>query len=83
MSIQIIVKPSNLIVRQTICDDCKVVLDEVPAEPHDHPGTTLMVCNWCRACSPKHSFPMDQPVKEVRGMTIVNPDAIAKVRIET
>jgi len=66
------------------CDDCNKVLSRRPATEYERGkvGTSTLVCNWCKDCSPKHSFPMDQPVMEVRGMGIGNHNAVAKVRIE-
>jgi hypothetical protein len=67
------------------CDDCKKVLSRRPATAYERNmvGTCTLVCDWCKDCSPKHSFTMDAPIYEVRGMSIGNPSAIAKVRIET
>jgi hypothetical protein len=83
MSIHIICLNDQTVVAHTVCDECDTILEERPAGPGEHAGTTLLIANWCRKCGEKHSWPIGTPVREVIGMSIGNPNAIAKVRIET
>ena len=86
MSINIIATEYGLAAR-TVCDECKATLEEQPATEHDHPGTTLLVGNLCRSCADKRGWPktMDDLRKikfhEVRGPSIANLSALAKVQI--
>jgi len=63
-------RPDGLIARR-ICDTCKRVLDERPAGPGEHEGTTLMVNNVCVPCC-KRAFPKYDPPN---CPTIPNPPA--------
>ncbi len=81
MTVNIIRINEQYVVARTVCDDCQAIMDERPARPGEHVGVTLMVCDWCKECSPKHCFPLDVPWHTVRGMSIGNPWCVAKVKI--
>ena len=83
MSIDVIRRiPDGAIFAVTKCDDCKAIIAQRPSHEGEFPGTSMMVANFCKNCSPRHSFPMDAPVHVVMGPVIGNPSSISKVRIE-
>lgn len=84
MTIQIYRRiPDGFVYAITYCDDCNKMIEHRPAEPYERVGMTLYVCNWCKDCSPKHDFLLNAPMHVERGVCIGNPNAIAKVKIET
>lgn len=85
MSTRIVDNGYGAIMAVEVCDDCQKVLASRPATEYERGkvGTQTLVCDWCKDCYPKHSFPMGTPMYEVRGISIGNHNAVAKVRIET
>ncbi len=83
VSIHVVRGADNRIEAHTICDDCKALIRLEPATEHQFPGTTLMVCNWCTQCSPKHSWPLNEPWHAVVGMGVGNLNAVSKVTLQT
>ena len=88
MSIDIIRINELTVIARTKCDDCDAILEERPAHDGEHPGTTLLVYNWCKPCAKKQGFPetMEELLKmkfyTVQGPCIANLKALSRVRIK-
>lgn len=83
MSIEIIVHEGRNVAK-TICDKCKKVIKTEPAEPCQHPGTTLLIYNWCAECGKDLVSPdghLSVPFEIKQGPSFGNLAALPRVRI--